>query len=105
MEEKEIIKDIVLVGDVYVEDNWYGQRYRVILRPTIDSFFKNKTEMKKYEGKVRKYIKGKYKTSGETYMGDYGKLIDYWYVSMGPSIYYHRTELTIEELLELLNKK
>ena len=104
MENKEIIKDIVLVGDVYVEDNWYGQRYRIILRPTIDSFFKNKTEVKKYEGKVRKYIKKHFKTTSETYMGEYSKLIDYTYVSLGPSLYYYRTELTIDKLLESLKK-
>jgi hypothetical protein len=93
--------EIVLVGDVYIKDNWYGTRYRIILKPDINTFFKNKTEAKKYEGKVKKYIKGKYNTTGQIYIGE---LIDYIYVSMGPSIYYNRVEITVNELLESIKK-
>lgn len=98
-------KDIVLVGDVYVEDGWYGKRYRIVLRPTVDGYFKNKTECKKYEAKVKKYVKNRFETTVELlYIGEHNKLVDYRYISLGPSIYYHRTELTIESLIENLNK-
>lgn len=102
------MKNYVLVGTIYVPDNWYGQRYRVILKPNNnkndDNGYQTKKEVEQYRKKFKEYCKlyfkrygdGKCKISFDT--AELERLVDFTYVSLGPSISYTHHYISPEEL-------
>lgn len=106
------MKNYVLVGAIHVNDNWYGQNYRIILKPSDDKNddvgYSTKKEVEQYLKKFKEYCKtyfkqfgdGKCKISFTT--SELENLIAFTYVSMGPSLSYTHYYITPEELVNEL---
>jgi hypothetical protein len=93
--------DLVLVGEWYVKDNWYGKSYRVIL---MDTGFKKKTEFNQYKSLLTKYVKKKYNqklTASHISVGKLDAFPEYTYVANGPSRDITHYEITTDVLDEM----
>jgi len=99
---------IVLVCQVYIDDNWYGDRHRVILFAEDGVGFKNKTEAKKFTVRLRKYTQKKFSrdsrnvfpiTNDNVFCGELDTFVEYTYVSSGPSLSYTHYNISVAELL------
>lgn len=102
-------KNIVLVVQIYVPDNWYGKYYRIILREDNDSFqyFQTKKSANSYLKKFKSFCK----TSFKSFIDEKGKPVkikyitgeienfpEYTHVSMGPSLYYSTTYISVKDI-------
>lgn len=76
---------IVIALEVYVEDNWYGKRYRFYYAGENGLGFKNKTEAKKYGSKLKKHIKQTRRYNGNLVAGKLDEFVTYKYLGAGPS--------------------
>jgi hypothetical protein len=83
---------IILALKYHVDDNWYGQNYRVVLSPDGIVGFNTITEAKKYRGAFVKYFnKNQGKTNkikmkvADVKIGELGTFPTYIYCSAGPS--------------------
>lgn len=100
-------KEILLICEEYVENGWYGDRYRTVVVPEEGKTFSTKTEANKYKGKLKKLVKSVGKSEGKgvntPYVTDENPP-DYIYCGKGPSTSYTRKTLTVAELLEKVGK-
>jgi hypothetical protein len=82
-------KKLVIAIHTYQDDGWYGKRRRYYYEGPDGLGFKNKTEAKKYESKLKKYIKSILKSKEElngTEIGEFDNMITYKYMGAGPSL-------------------
>ena len=49
-------KEILLVAQWYVKDNWYGKRYRVLLTVDEDTKFPTSKAAKVYGTRLKNYV-------------------------------------------------
>jgi len=98
------MKDIVLTVSFYISDNWYGERYRVLLSKENGIGFLTKTEAKKFTSKLKKYTKTIYNyipfTPVNVEVGERETFKSYTYCSNGPSLSYKHFNITIKDLEE-----
>lgn len=100
------MKDLVLVGTIYIDDGWYGDNHRVILSEEEGGGFKRKADAKKFTSKLKKYITSIFEHKADNIKGkphidcdERDTFISYTYVSAGPSISYKHHNITVDELL------
>jgi hypothetical protein len=102
----------VLTFEWYVSDDWYGERYRVVLLKEDSNIdFETLGEAKKYRSKLAKYINGKYKiilgkerpTVKKMKIGNYGDFPTYKYLGAGPSYSCKNIHVTVEQLEKLIS--
>ena len=99
-------KQIVLVSQWCVADDWYGRRVRVILTPTKDTFFGTKTESKKHIPKLRRYCRSishdllDKKAKMSFFSNESSKFVAHTYCGSGPSLYYETINVTLEDIEE-----
>lgn len=92
-------KDIVLVAQYYIDNGWYGDRYRVILSKEEGLGFTTKTEAKKYAAKLKKRglnVKGAKKPV--ILCDERTQFEEYTYISCGPSLSYTHINITVNDL-------
>ncbi len=94
------MKDLVLVAAWFVDDNWYGKRYRAMLGP-----FQTKTEANKFKAKLKKFVLRKYKrkvANDDMTVGERDTFKDYIYNSFGPSLSYKHFPITVEDIDKMM---
>jgi len=85
------MSQLVIALETYTEDGWYGRRKRYYYPGPTGNGFKNKTEANKFKGKLKKYVKQKFKHNSDTTVSSdvkVGLLEDfttYMYCGAGPS--------------------
>lgn len=100
---KKISKNLVLVYSWCVNDNWYGQRFRIILFKEKGKGFLTKTEIHKHKTPFKNFINKKYEFKikiKDLEIGDIKEFPDYTYCACGPSLSYNHREMTIQEMLK-----
>lgn len=104
-----LMKDLVLVGTIYINDGWYGDKHRIILSESEGIGFNRKGDARKFASKLKKYIKRTFEhkkfvdenwAKGMTVdCVERDTLESYTYISAGPSISYTHHDLSVEKLL------
>lgn len=92
----------VLSLEWHVQDNWYGQNYRMVLLKSDIEGFKNAREAKRFRALLVQYtnVKKTIKLNAKRVcFGLYADLKTYHYCSMGPSWSCTNIEITVDELL------
>lgn len=102
------MSNYVPVAFLYVDDGWYGKRYRYILQPAEGEYYGTKTEAKKMVGKLKKHMKALSQQSGFNQVSmdrvsvdveDHDTLKEYEHHSFGPSISHKHIYITPDALL------
>jgi len=100
-------QDLVLYIEWCVENGWYGERYRYILK--LDELITSKSKLNKYKSPMRKFMKNELKENPHSpiYRNDDSFLLDikeraelkeYIYTGAGPSFSWKHLEVTLEDL-------
>jgi hypothetical protein len=90
-----------LVASWYVEDNWYGKRYRAILTVSDDQGFITVGSAKKHSKAFKQLIKSNHNlsvTNKDITVNVKDELLTYEYISSGPSISYTHYDYNISDL-------
>lgn len=99
-------KDLVLACHVYVDDGWYGEKYRYILSPEEGKGFTSKTAANKYLVRLRKSVQAMFEyndragklTNDHIRCGERDSFEEYIYCGSGPSNYHRHIHLTVADL-------
>jgi hypothetical protein len=98
---------LVIACHVYINDDWYGDRHRVILTKENGEGFANKTEAKKFTVRLRKYTQELFSrsrnrvepiTNDNIRCADLIQFPEYTHVSFGPSLSYKHHTITTADL-------
>ncbi len=88
-------ENLVLVCDYYVADNWYGQRYRLIVKPTESTYFSSSKEALSFKNELKAFSK---QEKVSIYVANEKELVQYIYCGVGPSIYYNTSSYSIQDI-------
>ena len=100
------MEKLVVSFMVYVDDNWYGKRYRYYYAGPEGNGFENKTQARKAAGALKKYVKERIKysfgpkgsISGDMEIGDINVMPTYRYCGAGPSWACNNVEVSTEKI-------
>ncbi len=98
---------VVLACHIYIADDWYGDRHRIILTKESGEGFDTKTEAKKFTVRLRKYAQkrfGKYRiekiTNDNIVCRELDMFKPYIYVSLGPSLFFTHHTISTADLMK-----
>lgn len=103
-------KDLILVFEWYVDDGWYGKRYRYALSKEKGIGFSKQSEAKEYKKDFLNFLKYYYNndmgkiTASKFKIGERSSYETYRYCSFGPSYSCTQYDVTVQELIDLKNK-
>ena len=97
---------------VYVENGWYGKRYRYFYAGQEGNGFENKTQARKSAGALKRYVKERIKyqfgakgsISGDIEIGDINNKVEmptYKYYGAGPSWACTNCEVEADKLIKV----
>lgn len=100
------MEKLVVSFMVYVDDNWYGKRYRYYYAGPEGNGFENEAHAKKAASVLKKYVKSRIKDqfgskgsiSGDMEIGDINTMPTYKYLGAGPSWACTNVEVNTERL-------
>ena len=100
-------KKLVLAIEFYIENGWYGDRYRFIFSGMDGEGFKTKSEAGKYSSMLKKYLKNRNKdyVNGQVSAAELEKYKTYIYMGAGPSYSCKNLNVNVEEFSKFIEKE
>jgi hypothetical protein len=96
------MENLAIAIEWYVNDNWYGQNYRLIFTGYDGEGFITKAKAAKHTSMLKKYAKFKFKESnkGKIVIDKVKNYVTYIYCSMGPSWSCNNMFVKVEDFKE-----